>query len=190
MCGRLNVIDSPLVEQVCEFLGIDFSTTTNIDLSPTQWVASIVMRDDKIQQLNTTWGIKPEWSKKLLINAQAETVALKKTFKQAFAERRCIVPCSGWYEWRDEGGKRKQKYLFEHANNEPFYMAGIYYLDTNAQLVSLTIEPNDQCKTIYSRMPLLIEPHQVEQWFRGDTQQLPPLLSAVGSDLIRIKKCS
>jgi putative SOS response-associated peptidase YedK len=188
MCGRLNVTDDPLVQQICDFLGIDFSTTTNIDLRPTQQASSLIMQNGNIQQLNSSWGIKPDWSKKILINAQAETVATKKTFKHAFETSRCIVPCSGWYEWRDEGGKRKQQYIFEHADNQPFYMAGVYYHQEQTPFVSLTIKPNEKCAEIHGRMPLLIEPNCIEQWLGGNPEQLGALMKPIEGDMVNISK--
>ncbi len=61
--------------------------------------------------MDLSWGIKPSWAKRIIINAQAETVSIKPTFTHSFEKHRVIVPCSGWYEWREEQGK-KVKYLF------------------------------------------------------------------------------
>ena len=188
MCGRLNVTDDPLVQQICDFLGIDFSTTTNIDLRPTQQASTLIMQNGSIQQLNSSWGIKPDWSKKILINAQTETVANKKTFRHAFESSRCIVPCSGWYEWRDEGGKRKQQYLFEHASHQPFYMAGLLFEQAKYPFVTLTVKPNKKCGEIHNRMPLLIEPECIEQWLGARPEQLGSLMAPLSEDIISISK--
>ncbi|WP_254693732.1 SOS response-associated peptidase family protein [Shewanella sp. MEBiC00475] len=59
-----------------------------------------------------------------------------------FAYNRCPVPCSGWFEWRDEGGAKKQKYLFSNEDNEPLYMAGILYSSDNA--MHLTTAPTNK----------------------------------------------
>lgn len=72
MCGRLNVIDDPLSRIVCEQLGIRFSTKTNHDLKPTQTASTVIASNDELQQLDLQWGTKPSWSKRILINAQAE----------------------------------------------------------------------------------------------------------------------
>ena len=186
MCGRFSVIDDPLAKQVSDMLGIQFSTKTNTDLRPTQDVATISLLENCIQQQNTIWGIKPSWSKKLLINAQAETVVTKKTFKKAFTERRCVVPCSGWYEWKDEGGPRKQKYLFEHAYGEPLYMAGIWYPHEHNELVTLTINPNEKCAAIHSRMPLFIQTQEIERWLQAEVDGVMPLLVPVDEGMIKI----
>lgn len=57
----------------------------------------------------------------------SQTVAEKMTFKQAFSLHRCLIPCSGWYEWRAEMGAKKTKYLFTQADKTPLLMAGICF---------------------------------------------------------------
>ncbi|BFL83924.1 hypothetical protein LFREDSHE_23740 [Shewanella baltica] len=78
MCGRIS-IDSFLANTVSLQLGVPFNPQTNLDLRPTEQVSVIMMSYNQLQQLDCTWGIKPAWSKKLLINAQAETVREKKS---------------------------------------------------------------------------------------------------------------
>lgn len=189
MCGRLNVIDDPLVHWICDVLGVEFATQTNRDLRPTQTVDTIAAVGSETSQLVTTWGIKPSWARKLIINAQAETVAEKPTFKQAFSSQRCIVPCTGWYEWRDEGGSRKQQYAFSHADGIPFLMAGIWFgQPTHADLVTLTTKPLDRCAEIHHRMPLLINPEHVELWLNGPATQVRPIMTTNCEDHIAIRR--
>ena len=127
--------------------------------------------------------------KNLIINAQAETVAGKPTFKQAFSSQRCIVPCTGWYEWRDEGGPRKQQYAFSHKDGIPFLMAGIWFDQANhAELVTLTTKPLDRCAEIHHRMPLLIDPEHVELWLNGPTAELAPIMTTNCEDHIAIRR--
>jgi hypothetical protein len=76
------------------------------------------------------WGLVPFWAKDpsiggRLINARAETVAQKPSFKQAFARRRCLIPADGFYEWKKEGGK-KIPYCFGLKSGVPLYFAGLY----------------------------------------------------------------
>lgn len=175
MCGRLNVSEDPLARQVSEALGVSFHVTTNHDLRPTQTIGAIAS-NGSLHQIDTQWGIKPTWSRKLLINAQAETVAEKPTFRRAFAVHRCIVPCSGWYEWKSVDGT-KTKYLFERADRLPIYMAGIYYPENESnKLVTLTTEPTQQCVHYHHRMPLLITEENVEDWLALKTDKLGGLL--------------
>ena len=125
MCGRFNIVDkiSPIVS---ELFNTAFNVVSNDNFSPSQVAATITTAEHGYQQINANWGIQPNWSNRLLINAQSETVATKTTFKQAFQSLRCLVPCNGWYEWRNEDGK-KVKYYFDHHDKEPLYMAGILF---------------------------------------------------------------
>ncbi|MGP7732917.1 SOS response-associated peptidase [Oceanimonas smirnovii] len=167
MCGRF-ALDVETAERVRPRLGIPFEARANDDVRPTNTVATVAVIDGRLQQLNAHWGIKPSWASHLLINAKAETVATKKTFAKAFAERRCLVPMSGWYEWRDEGGPRKAKYLFQAEDGSEFYMAGIWYPaqpeEASPALVTLTAQPDELCAIYHDRMPLLISPKEINSW--------------------------
>ncbi len=187
MCGRLNVINDPLAQWVSQVLDLDFRTSTNTDLRPTEHIDTVVSMEGRCLQLGGRWGIKPAWSKKLIINAQGETAAEKKTFREAFAKRRCLVPCTGWYEWRDEGGPKKQKYGFTHSKSDPFFMAGLYFEnELGTELVTLTTEPNEKCSEIHKRMPVLIEPANARRWLTGSPRSIQPLLCALDSDIINV----
>ena len=98
MCGRMN-IDTKLCPIISEIFGINFTTPNNDNLSPGQTVSTVIQNNGNFQQLNADWGIQPSWSKRLLINAQSETVITKPTFSDAIKAHRCLIPCSGWYEW-------------------------------------------------------------------------------------------
>ncbi len=180
MCGRLNVVSDPLCQLVTEHLGFKFDAPTNRDLRPTQAIEAIALDEQQsLQQITTSWGIQPAWAKRLLINAQAETVAEKPTFKHAFKHHRCVVPCSGWYEWKQHQGQpRKTKYLFAPEQHQPAYMAAIFYPhdELGAQLVTLTTAPTEFCADYHHRMPLLIRPNEVEFWLRSEPEALAPLL--------------
>ncbi|MFC0445511.1 SOS response-associated peptidase [Pseudidiomarina halophila] len=192
MCGRLDIRDHQLMKFVSEQLGLNFTTQTNRDLRPTQQV-EIVRYDQELQQLSSTWGIQPQWAKRPLINAQAETVATKPTFKAAFKLHRCVVPCSGWYEWKAEAGQsKKTKYLFTHPDEQPFYMAGLYFPMTDGEnrLVTLTTAPTPQCLEYHHRMPLLVRPNEVNYWLTSNAEALDPLLQAPEDIPLSIHKAS
>ncbi|MBY8033113.1 SOS response-associated peptidase [Vibrio fluvialis] len=174
MCGRLNVIDDPLCRIVCERLGIKFSASTNKDLRPSETVSTVIYDHGAFHQLDLQWGIKPDWSNKLIINAQSETAHIKPTFKRAFETSRVIIPCSGWYEWSEVTGD-KQKFLFRADNSNPVYMAGLAYRETG-QLVTLTTKPTLQCAAYHNRMPLVIADSDIEHWLTGalDINEYPP----------------
>jgi len=177
VCGRLNVSDSPLSEWVSELLGIPYQAHSNDDLCPTQTAAAIVSLPEP-KQLDLTWGIQPNWAKRILINAQAETVAEKPTFRDAFRSHRCLIPCDGWYEWRSEAGQsRKQKYLFSALEAEPLLMAAICYPEAQGgRFVTLTTSANACCQPYHHRMPLLISQKNALAWLQGDTDKVAQLL--------------
>ncbi len=186
MCGRFSV-SKTLTPIVSELFNTNYSVETNANLSPSQSVATIINNNSKYQQVNALWGIKPSWSKKLIINAQAETVAIKPTFKQSFQSQRCLVPCNGWFEWRNEAGK-KVKYLFEHANKMPLYMAGILFHHEHTELVTLTTTPNDKCGQYHKRMPALVLAKDKDYWFNSSPQELESLLLPVEDRVIHVER--
>ena len=174
MCGRLNIIDDPLTEAVGAVLGITFFPKTNVNLCPTENVSVLGCVGHSIHQLELLWGIKPEWATRVIINAQAESVASKPTFKAAYRHHRVVVPCTGWYEWKGEAG-RKHKYLFMDPDKQPLFIAGIA-LENNHRLVTLTTAPNWQYAAYHNRMPLLINENGLEPWLHGEEEEARELL--------------
>jgi len=185
MCGRFSV-NKAISPIVSELFNTHFNTETNAILSPSQSVATLVSSNSTYHQINALWGIKPSWSKGLIINAQSETVATKPTFRQAFQHQRCLIPCNGWFEWRTEEGK-KVKYLFEHADKVPLYMGGILFQHELTELVTLTTKPNIKCGQYHKRMPVLIAHEDKESWFQSSPQDLEPLLQHVNNEMIHVE---
>lgn len=185
MCGRFSV-NREISPIVSELFNTHFNAVTNTNLSPSQSVATLVNSNSTYHQVNALWGIKPSWSKKLIINAQAETVASKPTFRQAFQHQRCLIPCNGWFEWRTEEGK-KVKYLFEHTDKVPLYMAGILFQHEFTELVTLTTKPNIKCGQYHKRMPVLITNEDKDFWFNSSYQEVEPLLQHVNDEMIHVE---
>ncbi|MDG3089116.1 SOS response-associated peptidase family protein [Vibrio hannami] len=154
----------------------------NPDLRPSEIVSTIGVVDGGVRQLNLQWGIKPEWAKRLIINAQAETVSVKPTFRAAFEQNRVIVPCAGWYEWKTVGS-RKEKFLFEKQDQKPLYIAGIAI---GSQLVILTTKPNKQYAEYHHRMPLLVPQEAIFTWINGDRAMVGQLICATHEDVFTV----
>ncbi|WP_070967008.1 SOS response-associated peptidase family protein [Vibrio sonorensis] len=186
MCGRLNVIDDPLAQQVFEQLKIRFTPSSLAEVCPGQNISAIANVEGKLDQRNGIWGLKPEWANRLLINAKVEGVESKSTFKDGYANVRIAIPCSGWYEWQlcDDS---KVKYLFRDHSNNTLYMAAIGL--KNSRLVTLTTQPNLQCSPYHHRMPLLLHANQVESWILGNRREADNLLSTVWNEPLDIVKC-
>lgn len=136
-------------------------------------------RDGRRQPAMMRWGLIPGWSNDATgaskcINAKAETVADRPSFRAAFQSRPCLVPADGFYEWAKRSGGRKQPYFITTAFEEPFAFAGLWErwrpkdaaqdapgLETFA---ILTTEPNTLCAPIHDRMPVMLAQDDWPGW--------------------------
>ena len=201
MCGRMNVIDDPNVRGFLDALGIPMypkgHSFTNQDLRPTDETLLLLPKGKEITPATLSWGIQPSWSKKLLINAQSETISEKTTFKKAFECHRALVVCSGWYEWKDEGQSerktKKQKYLVQHSLKQPMLMAAVCFPAASHQLadqfVTLTTTPNEKLKQVHHRMPLIIHNDEIDNWLLGDSQQALQAIYPIKSEAFQFEAC-
>ena len=110
------------------------------------------------------WGFPGFDKGKLLINARAESVKDRPTFADSFAERRCVLPAAGFYEW----DRKKEKVIFTVPESKILYLAGIYrpYGEEN-RFVILTREANASMAPVHDRMPLILSRGEVRPWARG-----------------------
>ncbi|MFC7552498.1 SOS response-associated peptidase [Pseudoroseomonas wenyumeiae] len=120
------------------------------------------------------WGLVPRWAKDTsgaakLMNARADGIAEKPSFREAFAKRRCIVPADGFYEWRQEGA-RKQPYAVALASGEPMALAGLWegwqqpdgsWLRTFS---IVTTDANEKQALVHHRMPVILPPELWPAW--------------------------
>jgi putative SOS response-associated peptidase YedK len=149
------------------------------------------------------WGLVPSWAKDIsigsrLINARAETVSEKPSFRRAFARRRCLLPADGYYEWQvlegagPKGKNLKQPYFIHRADGGPLAFAGLYELwrdrqvpdgDPDAWLWTATIittSAPDELGQIHDRMPMVIPPESWADWLdpgNGEVSDLRALLA-------------
>ena len=127
------------------------------------------------------------------INARAESVAEKPMFREAYQKRRCLVPASGFYEWR-KNGKEKIPYYFSPKNDrEPLVFAGLWddWNEKNENIRSFTIittAANDFMKPIHDRMPLILKPEFWRKWIAPDAvlSEIDKILEQpVGNDVLQ-----
>jgi putative SOS response-associated peptidase YedK len=131
------------------------------------------------------WGLVPYWAKDIkigfsLINAKAETVAEKPAFRDAFKERRCIIPADGFYEWKKLDAKTKQPYAIVMKDRGAFGFAGLWERwkdrasgQTIQSCTIITTTPNEVCAPIHDRMPVILEPKDYARWL-GEEPTEPP----------------
>ena len=146
MCGRftLKAKQEKIEKEFKTRIEQDSTISERFNIVPSQMVS--VVRDTDGERILSTlkWGLIPSWSKdesmgNKLINARAETLTEKPSFREAFARRRCIVPASGFYEWQVAQGKTpKQPFYFYLKEKDVFGFAGLWEEWLNKQTGELT----------------------------------------------------
>ena len=165
MCGRYYL---EISKEDMSFVGnIDsFEYKTNYNISPQTTVPAFINNE----LLNTTWGYFPSWLKEQdnprpLFNSRYESLLEKKTFTSAFKNNRCLIPLSGWYEWRTENESR-QPYFFHNKDNLQIFTAGLFWKRSNGDIETsiITTEAVSPLDTIHNRSPLILNTSQIESW--------------------------
>ena len=111
------------------------------------------------------WGFLGFEKGKLLINARAESALERKTFRDSLQHRRCIIPAKGFYEW----DKSKEKFSYERKDAPVLFMAGCYNrYQGEERFVILTTEANPSVAPVHHRMPLILDPEELENWVLDD----------------------
>src|SRR6266850_1023320 len=128
MCGRytLRSIDRIRIKLAADQLELD-DILPRFNIAPGQTVLAILDLEPQTIARMLLWGLIPSWSKepKGFINARAETLETKPSFRESFQRRRCLIPADGFYEWQ-RSGKIAQPYFFQMPDESPFAFAGIW----------------------------------------------------------------
>lgn len=184
MCGRYALHSLPEVIALQFGLAAAPQLKARYNIAPTQIAPVVRLGAGEVRELaQLRWGLIPSWSKDpaigaRLINARAESVAEKPAFRNAFRHHRCLVPADGYYEWKEEGG-RKQPYLLRPENGGLFAMAGLWEQwrtlegETAETFAVLTTVAVGAARRIHDRMPVILAPGDYEPWLTGpDPDQL------------------
>ncbi|MEI7996536.1 MAG: SOS response-associated peptidase [Methylococcaceae bacterium] len=215
MCGRFNLIATKA--QIMEHFGLqrlpDYQPDYNIP--PGQKITAVVRLDDGSNKaVNLHWGLIPSWSKDRkisshLINARAETLTEKPSFRNAFQHRRCLIPATGFFEWQTtETGK--QAYHIHQPEFALFAFAGLWehweqQQETVYSCTIITTEANEKIAPVHDRMPVIITPDFYARWLDKrntaveiadflaadaySTMQLTPISSRVNNPMHNDEAC-
>ena len=173
MCGRYALHAHPQV------IALQFGLATLAECAPRYNVAPasdvLVVRDEVGTPVaaRLRWGLVPHWSRDPAIgaklnNARAETVAAKPSFRDAFRRRRCLIPASGFYEWRREADHKQPYYVFP-AEGELFAFAGLWESWRGPERVLetcaiVTTDANAAMQPIHDRMPVILAKDDYARW--------------------------
>jgi len=169
MCGKFGT-DAELAKKVRLQLNVELEQQGRDEILPSESITAIVEEDQSLSTIKGNWGIKPSWSKQLLINARAESVDTKPTFREQYRFNRCLIPMSHWFDSKKDPstGKIIGRYRFAPKDKSPLYMAAIFYPLDGGKIVSLTTAPNAQVSDFKDRMPLIFQQNH-ESWLINGT---------------------
>ena len=184
-------------------VGIVRQTPTRREFTPREFV-------------HVGWGLIPSWAADAkigasLINARAESLIEKPSFKESFRTRRCLVPADGFYEWK-KAGKSRQPFCFTLCDDSLFAFAGLWdsWKAPDGNIVEscsiITTAPNTLCAEVHDRMPVILDPAGYDTWlsplsdverlsgllqpFHPEKMQSYPVSSAVNSAATETPECS
>lgn len=196
MCGRF-VLKAPPAELFTRF-GLDecadFGARYNIPPGTDIPVIRQSPEGNRVLHL-LRWGLVPHWAKDPSIgtklnNARGESVAEKPSFQDAFKRRRCLVPASGFYEWKAEG-KSKQPYYISPKDGQPMAIGGLWesWKTPDGGLLRtvciVTVGPNAVMEPIHDRMPVIVPPEHWQEWLAAPVDEIQSLVAPCRDDLLQ-----
>ncbi len=180
MCGRYGFIPKSKKDFEDRFAvePVKFAIKPHYNVAPGQ-IMPVVIRQSPNQAQLMKWGLVPYWAKDVsigykMINARAESITTKPSFRKAFAKQRCLVPASGFFEWQKTTAA-KQPYFIKFTNDEMLAFAGIFDVSTDAEGKELrtfsiiTTQANRTLKPIHNRMPVILNKKDESDWLDQNT---------------------
>ena len=175
-----------VIEEEFEVKQVSSGLNPSYNIAPGDDIA-VIINDGTNRLIQLSWGLIPSWAKdpsigNKMINARAETLNEKPSFRTAFKKHRCLIIADGFYEWRKEG-KAKTPVYFHLKSKRPFGLAGLYDIWTSPEgkqistCTIITTGPNELMKPIHNRMAVIIPKPQEALWLDPVIQDERLLLS-------------
>ena len=165
MCGRYYI---DIAKDELSFVNniAEIKYEKNFNVAPHNQAPCIIDNNLVIAK----WGYFPDWLKsqsnpRPLFNTRYESLLEKKTFTSAFKNSRCLIPISGWYEWKDEDGIKQPYYFFDNSE-AVLFASGLYWKRSSGDIETsiITREAVSRLQTIHNRSPLLLTKELRELW--------------------------
>lgn len=193
MCGRVDVHDRAGVNKLLGVLDVTVARDRfkpRYNIAPSTMLVTVCHKV-AYEVADMQWGIVPHWARpgqfeRPLINARAETIHEKPSFRKLVARTRVIVPVNGFYEWRRAEGS-KATFYFRSAARDALALAGIYQISRDGQMQCclITTDANAEMRPIHDRMPALIPQEAMQDWLRSeDTHVIDALMKPAADDSI------
>lgn len=163
MCGRYYVDEKTAkeIEKIVRNIDKKLNGVKMGEVQPSQNALVLTGKKPELSAEVMQWGFPRLDKKGLIINARAESVKEKRTFKDCEMQRRCIVPAAHYFEWDRE----KTKTVLSRSDSGIVYMAGVYqYIQNVERVVILTTQANQSVAKIHDRMPLILDEKEIEGW--------------------------
>lgn len=169
MCTRFTLKTSIDLLRTLYGFGEEPELEARYNIAPSQ--TALALFADEAGQRHAalmTWGLVDNALPTPIVNVRAETAESNPLFSESARRRRAVVIADGFYEWRDEGS-RKQPYLFQTLDQQPFGMAGIFDRDSSGttRFALLTMDANEHVRPIHDRMSLILPHDELAPWLAG-----------------------
>ena len=202
MCGRFVLVtDLKNIQKNFNVQDVFCQYQPSWNIAPSQLIPAVINHGGINQLVCFQWGLIPSWSKdpsmaNKLINARAETVDTKPSFRDAFKKRRCLIAADGFYEWQREGNIKMPLYYYL-MSGRPFGFAGIYetWLSLDKKEINtctiITTAANELIAPVHDRMPVIVSYDQEKVWLDKnafDVSALKSILKPYPADAMNSKQ--
>lgn len=197
MCGRFaQSIPLGKLNKIFSFDEIIGDYRTSYNIAPGNEASVIILDKNKLILTNKKWGLVPPWSRDektayKMINARFETIETKKSFQNGFRSRRCLIPVTGFYEWKKENGIKQPYFIHLKKDNDKFHpmlLGGIHEIwKRDDRLLEtfliITVDSTGIAGEIHDRMPLIISNSEIGSWLNeGSAIDTIKKFSNIGSE--------
>jgi putative SOS response-associated peptidase YedK len=207
MCGRFTL--TATVDQLIDRFDVEFflqeeEYLPSFNVAPSQSVLAVINNGAHNKMGFLRWGLIPPWAKDIsigykMINARAETLTEKPSFRNAYKKKRCLIVADSFYEWKRLDSKTKTPMRIKLKSDELFAMAGLWETWKSPEGKSIfscsviTTHPNELVQDIHDRMPVILKPEDEKIWLDPsitDTTKLHHLLKPLDHRLMEAYEVS